>query len=33
MARGGKDFKLMITTGGRVTAVYREIPSEIEVPR
>jgi len=33
MARGGKNFKIMITTGGRVTAVYREIPSEIEVPR
>jgi hypothetical protein len=33
MARGGKNFKLMITTGGRVMAVYREIPSEIEVPR
>jgi hypothetical protein len=33
MSRGGKDFKLMITLGGRVKAVYREIPSEIEVPR
>ncbi|MHC4729199.1 MAG: hypothetical protein ACYS6Z_01250 [Planctomycetota bacterium] len=33
MARGGKDYKLMLTTAGRVTAVYREIPSEIEVSR
>lgn len=33
MARGGKNYKLMITTDGRVMSVYREVPSEIEVPR
>lgn len=33
MARGGKNYKLMVTTDGRVTSVYREIPAEIEVPR
>ena len=33
MLRGGKNYKLMLTTDGRVIGVYREVPSEIEVPR
>lgn len=33
MSRGGKNYKLKVTTGGRVKAVYREVPAEIEVPR
>ncbi|MHC4816639.1 MAG: hypothetical protein ACYTF8_01080 [Planctomycetota bacterium] len=33
MARGGKNYKIMISTAGRTVGVYREIPSEIEVPR
>lgn len=33
MNRGGKDYKIKISTGGRVTEVLREVPSEIEVPR
>jgi uncharacterized membrane protein YkoI len=33
MARGGMNYKVKVTTGGRVTHVYREIPGEIEVPR
>jgi hypothetical protein len=33
MARGGKNYKVMVTTDGRVTSVYREVPAEIEVPR
>jgi uncharacterized membrane protein YkoI len=33
MERAGKHYKIMLTTAGRVTAVLREVPSEIEVPR
>jgi len=33
MASGGKKWKVAITTGGSLIAVYREIPAEIEVKR
>lgn len=33
MNRGGKDYKVMISTAGRTIGVYREVPAEIEVPR
>jgi hypothetical protein len=32
MSRGGNRYKLMFTSGGELEGIYREVPSEIEVP-